>query len=362
MAGRYLQPVAVFGRLVRRMNRLFLPAVALAGLLPAPAALAATKVVFAGYDEPPGAPLGTIPEGFYPNKVTIRAGDSVQWQFRGFHDVAFLGKGEARPPLVVADDRSRITGQSDSSGQPFWFNGQPSLLENPRITDPHGAHRYTGSGLFNSGVPFAPIAAPAYTLKFPRPGSYHYQDPVHPGTHGTVNVVSRRGRAPSRRSDNALAAAQITHATDTARALVHAPVPPPGVIEVGREAKGVAVNGFFPGAIAIAAGQSLTFQVPRRGVELHTVALGPHTSSLAQKVVSEGALNPVVAYPSDPPPSLPDYTGSNHGDGFLNTGLLDGDPKTALPGSATIRFANPGTYELVDLMHPGTTATLTVTG
>jgi plastocyanin len=348
----------VFGSLVRRM-RLAIAAAALAGLALAPPASAATKVVFAGYDDPPGAPIGTLAEGFYPDKITIRAGDSVQWQFRGVHDVAFLAKGEKRPPFVVTDDGSRVAGQTDSSGQPFWFNGRPSFLENARVITPHGARTYTGAGLFNSGVP---AAGPTYTLKFPRPGSYHYQDPVHPGTHGTVNVVSKRGRVPTKRADNALAAAQITHATDTARALVHAPPPPPGVIEVGREAKGVAVSGFFPGAVTIAAGQSLTFQVPSRGVELHTVTLGQETASLARNVVAQGSFNPVVAYPSDPPPSLPDYTGSNHGVGFLNTGLLDGDPKTALPGSATIRFANPGTYEIVDLMHPGPAATVTVSG
>jgi plastocyanin len=340
----------------------FLVITVLAALWLAAPAHAATKVVLAGYGDPPGSPLGTVAEGFYPDTITVRAGDSVQWQFRSFHDVAFLSKGEKRPPFVLADDRSRVSGQNDSAGQPFWFNGQPSLLQNPAITTPHGTHTYAGSGLFNSGAPFPPLAAAAYTLKFSRAGTYRYQDPIHPGTRGTVKVVSRRAKTPARRADNALAAVEITQATNTGRALVHAAPPPAGVIEVGREAKGVSVNGFFPGQVAIAAGQSLTFQVPKRGVELHTVTLGPEGASLGHNVVSNSALNPVVAFPSDPPPALPDYTGSNHGDGFLNTGLLDGDPNTSLPDSATIRFATSGSYTVVDLMHPGAQATVNVSG
>ena len=75
-----------------------------------------------------------------------------------------------------------------------------------------------------------------------------------------------------------------------------------------------------------------------------------------------GRFDPLAAFPSDPPPTLPDYTGSNHGDGFLSTGLLDGDATTPLPASATIRFAAAGSYTIRDVLHPGMEATVEVGG
>jgi plastocyanin len=346
----------VFGSLVRPMKRVLLVA-ALAAVLPASAARAATKVVFAGYDGPPGAAFGTQPEGFYPDAISIHTGDRVQWRFRGFHDVEFLAHGQKRPPFVIADPATPNPAQNDAAGQPFWWGGQPALVENPSIVRAAGGATHSGRGGLNSGFPLS-----SYTLRFTKRGTYHYKDPLHPGVQGTVRVVSPRTRVPTRRADNALAAAQITNATDTARALVHAAPPPAGVVEVGREAKGVAVNLFFPSQISLAVGDSLTFAVPKRGVELHTVTLGPAAGSLVGKAVTAGRFDPLAAFPSDPPPTLPDYTGSNHGDGFLNTGLLDGDAGSPLPGSATIRFTAAGTYTLVDVLHPGMQATVQVGG
>jgi plastocyanin len=329
------------------MKRLVLIA-ALAATLPASAARAATKVVFAGYDAPPGAPLGTEPEGFYPDTIAIHPGDRVQWRFRGFHDVELLAHGQKRPPFAIADAAVRAPAQNDAAGQPFWWGGQPAIVQNPLILRPAGGSTHSGRGGFNSGVP-----VPSYSLRFTKTGTFHYKDPVHPGVQGTVRVVSPRSRVPSKRADDALAAAEITKATDTSRALVHAPAPPPGVVEVGREAKGVAVNLFFPSEVSIAAGQSLTFAVPHRGVGLHTVTLGPAPPA--------GGFDPLAAFPSDPLP-LPDYTGSNHGNGFLNSGLLDGDAKTPFPDSVTIRFATAGSYQVSDVLHPGMQATVDVNG
>jgi plastocyanin len=319
-----------------------------AATLPAASAHAATKVVFAGYDAAPGAPVGAEPEGFYPDTIEVHPGDSVRWRFRGFRDVMFLAHGQKRPPFVIEDPAAPLPAQSDAAGQPFWWSGRPALVENPLIVAPSGR---------NSGVGVA-----SYSRRFDRPGTYHYKDPVHPGVQGTVRVLSRRTRVPSRRADDVLAAAQITHATDTARALVHAPPPPAGIVEVGREAKGVAVNLFFPAQVAIAAGDSLTFRVARRAVELHTVTLGPEAESLTGRAASGGRFDPLAALPSDPPPALPDYTGQNHGDGYLNTGLLDGDARSALPDSATIRFATPGSYAVGDVLHPGMRMTVDVSG
>ncbi|MFL5912451.1 MAG: hypothetical protein ACJ768_18030, partial [Gaiellaceae bacterium] len=100
------------------MKRIALLA-ALAALLPAATAQAAAKVVFAGYDTPPGAPVGTVAEGFYPDTITIHPGDIVQWRFRGLHDVLFLSHGQKRPPLVIPGEK--LPSQNDAAGQPYWW-------------------------------------------------------------------------------------------------------------------------------------------------------------------------------------------------------------------------------------------------
>ena len=51
-------------------------------------------------------------------------------------------------------------------------------------------------------------------------------------------------------------------------------------------------------------------------------------------------------------PSLPAYDGTNHGNGFLNTGNLDRDPATPSPGSTQVTFSKAGTYEYICLLHP----------
>ncbi len=73
-------------------------------------------------------------------------------------------------------------------------------------------------------------------------------------------------------------------------------------------------------------------------------------------------INPLAAFPSDPPPTLPPYTGSNHRNGFLNSGILDNDRATPqLPNSPTVAFATPGTYHFKSVIHPNINGTVVVT-
>ena len=62
--------------------------------------------------------------------------------------------------------------------------------------------------------------------------------------------------------------------------------------------------------------------------------------------------------PSDP--ALPPYTGLNHGNGFLNTGVLETNPSTP-PPSVDVTFAAAGTFRFECTIHPGMQATITVT-
>jgi plastocyanin len=109
-------------------------------------------------------------------------------------------------------------------------------------------------------------------------------------------------------------------------------------------------------------GGTLTLQV-KSLPEIHTFSFGPAAylqaaASAFVTPVPNGAGPPTlalsgqVAFPSDPPPSLPPYDGTTHGNGFFNTGILDGDPKSPQPSSAKVTFSKAGTYSFICLIHP----------
>ena len=113
----------------------------------APAATAKTKVIFAGGPPPKAGQAGKAKfpadldlNGFFRRKATIHVGDKVRWVFskRVVHTVTFLAPGQTRPNLEQPDPANPYTGFSDSTGAPFWFNGQPSLLIPPDHAFPQG--------------------------------------------------------------------------------------------------------------------------------------------------------------------------------------------------------------------------------
>jgi hypothetical protein len=71
------------------------------------------------------------------------------------------------------------------------------------------------------------------------------------------------------------------------------------------------------------------------------------------------SVNPLGAFPSDPPP-LPPYTGANHANGFESTGILaaGGGP---LPSSMKITFTKPGVFKYECVVHEGMDGKITVT-
>src|SRR5918997_3384577 len=114
--------------LSRPLLALLALAAAAAGIL-APPASARIKVVYAG--PPTRASLGLSPttdvNAFFRRTVTINAGDSVQWHFRGFHNVQFVPAGRPAPGFVLPNPARPVAGRLDPLGAPFWFNGPPSL-------------------------------------------------------------------------------------------------------------------------------------------------------------------------------------------------------------------------------------------
>jgi plastocyanin len=338
-----------------------------AALLTPATAGAATKTVFAGpagsaggtfLRNPPAADL----DSFSLPRVTVHVGDKVRWVFRGLHTVTFPKQGGSDIPFVVTDPTgAKYAGIDDAAGAPFWFNGQTRLTLDPRGALPQGGRtedgsRLTGSGLFTGNGP-----APPYTLKFTKTGLYHYDCVIHPGMDATVRVAARGARIPTPAQDAQARARQLARDARIARQLARF-TPPAGTISGGHDRGQVVQFAFFPRTAHVSVGGSLRLTVTSRA-EAHTFSFGPTdyltriSNALVIPVPSRTGppalvLNGQIAFPSDPPPTLPPYRATLHGNGFLNTGLLDGDPNTPDPSSTSVTFAQAGTYNYICLLHP----------
>jgi hypothetical protein len=99
----------------------------------------------------------------------------------------------------------------------------------------------------------------------------------------------------------------------------------------------------------------VTFSMPAKTSEIHTASFGPadYLNQQGEAFVDPATLvfNGIDAFPSDVP-ALPSPDGTNHGNGFVSTGVLDRDPATPSPGSAAVTFNKAGTYDYICLIHP----------
>jgi plastocyanin len=342
----------------------------------APAASARTKVVVAG-GPPPGSSglAGTVRvareldlNGFYRRQVTINVGDSVRWQFsrRVVHTVTFLRPGQTRPALERPDPANPYTGFTDGANAPFWFNGQPSLQIPPEHAFPQGGSSTDGRKFTNSGLS-APAFRP-YTLRFTRTGTFRYLCLVHPGMAGSVRVLAAGRTVPAAREDRAAAVAQLRRAVARARELARF-TPAANNVVGGHDRGEVAWFRFFPRTKAVRLGETVRFSVSSTS-EIHTVRFGPD----AWRSPADKDLVMVQPQPSGPPrlqfngliflpsdPVLPPYNGANHGNGFLNTGVIDTNPNSPPPASVSVTFAARGTFDFECTIHPGMQGSITVT-
>jgi plastocyanin len=348
----------------------------LAALCTAPTASAKTKIVVAGGPPPTANLAGSTkfpPEldlnGFFRRQITIDVGDSVRWVFshRVVHTVTFLPRGQSRPSLEVPDPAHPYTGFNDAAGAPFWFNGQPSLLIPPDHAFPQGGSSTDGKKYKNSGLS-APTFHP-YKLKFTKTGTFRYICLVHPGMAGTVKVLPKGRAVPSAHADRVARTAEYTLAVKRARQLAQF-TPAANSVVAGHDSGTVAWFRFFPRTQTVSVGQSVRFSISSKS-EVHTIAFGggtPYLDAIEKNLVMAQPqpsgpprlqFNPLIFLPSDP--ALPPYTGLNHGNGFLNTGVLDTNPNTPPPSSVDVTFAASGTFTFECTIHPGMAATVTVT-
>jgi plastocyanin len=325
-------------------------------LIPAAAAHGATRDMTAG--TPPNGALEGVPDiatdnAFYPQRLTIHRGDRVNFRTAGFHNILLPARGGPVPELFAVDAAHPVSGVKDVAGADFWFDGQPSLGINPTVAAPGGGHVYDGSHVISSGLPIGGPPA-ALKVKFPKKGTYTVLCALHPGMKATVVVKGQRAAIPTKRQVRKRVKAQAKAAAKLAKRLVAGQGAPTGLtVRAGNDKKNVAVLGFFPGTKTVKVGQQVTFTVSRKTTETHNVAFAPqaYANELAGAFIGPAGIDPRTAYPSERPGTPLVVNGTSHGNGFVNTGMLDSVKSTPLPKRAVVSFAKPGTYQYYCIVH-----------
>jgi plastocyanin len=353
-------------------------AVALCSLTVPGAASAATKVVSAGpplKKAPPGVPKDGDLNQFFPSAIRIHAGDSVKWTIAGFHVVTFPKKGEAPPQLAVPDASKPASGVNDAAGAPFWFNGQGTPIVPAVVGLGTGSGKaYTGAAAVGSGFPTGEKPKP-FVVKFPKAGSYTYFCTIHPGMKAKVTVVAKGKAVPSARADAARTKKQLAQGLATLKKLDKTKVGAANTVVAGPDAKGGPVLfRFSPNALTTKVNTPVSLQMTAGTTEIHTFTFAKDVKAAGKRAEKELlaplpggggpptlAFSPKWVYPSDAPGSTVSYDGSNHGDGFLNSGVLDGSSQTPFGQKFSVSFAKAGTYNFFCAIHPFMVGKITVT-
>jgi plastocyanin len=326
-------------------------------------------------------------QGMYPKTTVVNAGDSVSFDVRGFHNVAFRANGQRLPFLVPTTNPPTPVGTVlDAAKNPFWFsNTLPTLGFNPLVAGPSDNTVVDGVHDVNSGLPLGPPPPapqpPPFTASFPTPGTFNYFCEIHPFMNGSVVVKPTGAWTPSgtdqmaegveqtnRDADRALdAEAELKDGDDTHHD-VAAITPDNGdehtrgtTVLVGSGTRRYSLLEFFPSEKTVHVGQTVTFQWEGFN-EPHTVTFGPEAvrTDLEKNLFSpEGVANPQGFFPSEPPtgpPTKPQRIAvslTTHGDGFANSGALFDPPAGPAPHSIKVRFTQRGRYDYECLIHTG---------
>jgi plastocyanin len=277
--------------------------------------------------------ISVYANGFFPRELTVHTGDTVQFQFVGFHNVSFLS-GAAAPPLAIKT--------ADGYGG------------NPQVFFPNGTNTYDGTGFHSSGIP--PSDKPfSYSLTFTKAGRYEYACTLHPGMIGIINVADG---AVTETPDAALARGKAEQtATLAAGTKAYDGMTPQTngsnviVTLLGSNQDRYSVLRFTRDPLVVSVGTTVTWNVTDP-FEVHTVTFASGAQlpqfitaqpqpggGLPKIILSTAALTPTPATSYD-------------GTGWINSGLIGapGAPSHA-PTSFSLKFTKPGRYEYWCLVH-----------
>ena len=311
--------------------------------------------------------LRSVATAFFPANVTVRVGDRVRFLPNAYHSVDLPPRGGER--LQYAVPSGRATGVPDAAGRQFWFRGFETFVLHPRLKPSTGPRTwsYDGTKRINSGLP-SPEGAKPMTVRFTRRGSYTYFCNVHSRMQGSVRVVSRARRVPTSAGERTRASREVRAAIRTAQRLARKRALP-RTIHVGRSGRGgVERLAFGPAALTVPAGTAVTFRVTTGSRVAHTATTGPGSPSEPGSYLGDLALAPqgsslnlAIAFPSEPPTvGTVNLTPRSHGNGFWNSGVMDGVASSPTPGQSRVRFSERGTYRFFCMVHTTMSTLVTV--
>lgn len=295
---------------------------------------------------------------FLPSTLTIAAGDKVTFSSASFHTVTYTPKPI---PLLVPDPKkTTYQGIVDAAGQPFYFEGRPTLIYNPAAFGPFGPKAISGKAPVSSGVlsPRGPKAPPATaTYTFPQAGNFKLVCTLHPGMEARV-VVKPTGAAVPQTPDQVKAQALLQQNAGWAKgkALLASTKVGPNTMAMGVGGK-TTLLAFLPKVLRVKAGTTVNF--PNKSPsEVHNLVFGPpkyvqkiqkQTDLFPQGPAGPNQVAPFLPFASDPKPHT--YAGKTmHGNGFFVTELTSGSP-IGLPRASRITFSTPGTYKFFCWIH-----------
>lgn len=272
---------------------------------------------------------------FAPAVVQVHAGDTVRWITRGCN-------------IHFADGET-----------PFWvpgeYEGNPVLNSNPAalVGSIQSGDSFTG-GDANSGFPFGP-PQPFFELTIDaETGTYSYYCDMYPGMVGVVEVVDAATPVPTPADVVVQGVDEIAAALGALQQAVIAAMDAPAqtsedgvIVTVGLNSGRAQSLDFFPNAVVIEAGQSVTWVVPENlmpelGVGVSSLPIG------VSRFEGEQAPFPFTFIPPDGenPPAIrlaiweaetPSGSTVMAGDQWGNAAMNPGD-------SYTLTFSEPGVY------------------
>lgn len=295
---------------------------------------------------------------FYPENITVNAGDSITWKFDSGvepHTVTFLSGAEF--PVFVTPEP-----------QPA---GPPKLAVNPGVIFPVGGTSYDGTGIVSSGVVAADIPGPKdYKLAFTKPGTYTFVCLVHAiqlpdgtliGMQGKVTVQAA-GSAYPKTNAQVQAEAAAMMAEDEQEAMDAEPEAKANMVATRPGDNGTTIHHvnsgyqiaeltyaleymrFAPTDVNINVGDTVEWTSPTPH-SFHNVLFGAEPDAFIFEPQPAGPpkvyLSPEIAFPTD----QTDYAGS----GLYSSGNLVGpeDPPEAGVPVYALTFSQPGRFEYI---------------
>jgi plastocyanin len=319
-------------------------------------------------------------QGFFPKKPVIHVGDTVHFDFAGFHTVAVLPDGAVpNPPFVPSASLNVST--NDGAGVPFWWSlaPTPQLQLDPLVFGPSASASFDGTAQVNSG---APTGFPfSYDVTFTTAGTFRIVCELHPYMTGKVVVADASATIPSQADQAAAAQRQINRATKQAIRMDAALSHHAGgdhahgekghshgkgghTVIAGDGKRNFSLLAFYPQTLTVKAGQKVTW-VLKGWDEPHTITIGPESVLGPLDAGFLGGppnfyVDSVGAYPTEAPGAPVIHTDTVHGNGLLGAGVLFDKPK-GKPDTWTVQFNTPGTYTYECLIHNGMDGTIIVT-